>query len=332
MQEYLTRKVRRMQFFARSAGRSFAPASHYQHRLDHVFASMQRKPDPAIIERVNYYNRLDWPFMLGDGARKASSLSRDEVGSFYYYDFKEFLDYFPPNLFLHWLLGDNILIPEHPAFVKSRPIDPDNQNAVVLKLDKLRHYALYKFRDKRSFEEKKNRAVWRGILNNPKRVALVERYGGSTRHDIAYVDKPRLECSLAPGRPLNVARQLKYRYVISVEGYDVATNLKWIFASRSLCMMPRPRYETWFMEGSLEAGVHYVELRDDFADLEDKIEWYEKNPAEAEAIVDNANRHSKQFTDQRREALISLLVLEKYFELSGQRGPQGFSQGYFNFG
>lgn len=93
--------------------------------------------------------------------------------------------------------------------------------------------------------------------------------------------------------------------------------------------MPRPRYETWFMEGTLQPGVHYVELRDDFADLDEKIAWYDSHLAEAEAIIENAHRHYRQFSDARNETLVSLLVLQKYFERSGQVQPQPFSGRYF---
>ena len=329
MREYLTRKIRRLGFYARGAMLDHASGQRYRQRLARMFESIKDvPPDSEIVSRVNYYNRLTRPFALDDDARKASELSRSE-GSYYYYDLKEHLLYFPAGLKLNWIFGDNILIPRHPAIVKSRPIDPENHNAVVLKLDKLRHYTLFNYRDKRPFDEKESRAVWRGVLNNPLRLALINRFGNSRRHDIAYVEQPRLECEIGPGAPLGVTDQLRCRYVLSVEGYDVATNLKWIFASRSLCLMPRPRYETWFMEGALEAGVHYVELRDDFEDLEDKIDWYDHNPDEAEAIIDNANLHFHRFLDKEREDLISLLVLEKYFELSGQRPQQPFSQSIF---
>jgi hypothetical protein len=120
------------------------------------------------------------------------------------------------------------------------------------------------------------------------------------------------------------------RYILSIEGNDVATNLKWIMASESLCVMPRPRYETWFMEGQLVPGVHYAEVRSDFADLEETIAHYERNEDEARAIIENANRHVAQFGDPRTEGLLSLLVLQKYFERTGQRAPEPFSKALFD--
>ena len=89
-------------------------------------------------------------------------------------------------------------------------------------------------------------------------------------------------------------------------------------SSNSVCVMPKPKYETWFMEGTLEAGVHYIEVNDDFSNAEEKINYYSTHTEEALQIVKNANAYVDQFKDSKREKLISLLVLDKYFSLSGQ--------------
>lgn len=73
--------------------------------------------------------------------------------------------------------------------------------------------------------------------------------------------------------------QLKYRYLIAVEGAasvqhplrcaihvftpspptttgnDVASGLKWMLASNSVVFMPLPRYETWIEESMLEVRL-----------------------------------------------------------------------------
>ena len=71
--------------------------------------------------------------------------------------------------------------------------------------------------------------------------------------------------------------------------------------------------ETWFMEGKLVAGYHYVEIADDYSDLPDKILYYEKHPEEAKEIVRHANEWCKPFVNKRRERLIEVMTLRKYF-------------------
>jgi hypothetical protein len=114
------------------------------------------------------------------------------------------------------------------------------------------------------------------------------------------------------------AAHLDYKFILSLEGNDVATNLKWIMSSNSVAVMPRPGFETWFMEGRLIPDFHYVCIDDDFSDLETKLEYYIKNPAAAEAISRNANKHVEIFLDKKREDLVSLLVLQKYFYYTQQ--------------
>ena len=38
-------------------------------------------------------------------------------------------------------------------------------------------------------------------------------------------------------------------------------------SSNSLCFMPKPKYETWFMEGKLIPNHHYVLIEDDYSNL-----------------------------------------------------------------
>jgi len=72
------------------------------------------------------------------------------------------------------------------------------------------------------------------------------------------------------------------------------------------------------MEGRLKADHHYVLLNDDYSDLDEKISYYTKNKDEALNIIQNANRFVQPFKDKEQEELISLLVMHKYFQLSGQ--------------
>lgn len=112
---------------------------------------------------------------------------------------------------------------------------------------------------------------------------------------------------------------LGYKFIMAIEGNDVATNLKWIMSTNSVAVMPRPTYETWFMEGRLVPNYHYIEIRSDYSDLEERLHYYATHPEEAEAIVAHAHEYVAQFRDRRRERLVSLLVLAKYFRCTGQR-------------
>ena len=103
---------------------------------------------------------------------------------------------------------------------------------------------------------------------------------------------------------------------MSLEGNDVASNLKWVMSSNCLAVTPRPTMETWFMEGLLVPNYHYVEVKPDFSDLEEKVDYYLSHPDKAKAIIQHAHEWVDQFKDKHREDLISLLVLKKYFDIT----------------
>ena len=120
-------------------------------------------------------------------------------------------------------------------------------------------------------------------------------------------------------KPKNTIREhLYYKFIIALEGNDVASNLKWVMSSNSLAVMTRPTCETWFMEGTLVPGVHYVEVKEDFSDLEEKLLYYINHPDEAQQIINQAHSYIAQFKDEKREELIQLMVMNRYFSLSGQ--------------
>jgi hypothetical protein len=306
-------------YYATNVVREIAPQSLFRARLQSHLSGASKLDRSELRRRINYYNQMD--------AGSVSEIAGTTIGemplrnTFYYYDLRETARYFPRALRMEYRFGDVTFVPGTPSLVKSRPIGGDVSNSVLMKLDKLRHYGFH--RDPLQFSEKKPQAVWRGNVKlNPKRLALVRRWHGHACADIGHAGgRSAAEHANFRGAFLSPVEQMAFKYVVSVEGNDVATNLKWIMASNSLCFMPLPVYETWFMEGRLEPGTHYVALRPDFEDLADKIAHYERNPDEAAAIIRNAQAHVRQFLDGRRERLISLLVLYKYFVATGQLEP-----------
>jgi hypothetical protein len=117
---------------------------------------------------------------------------------------------------------------------------------------------------------------------------------------------------------LTIDEHLDYKFILCLEGNDVATNLKWVMSSNSLAVMPRPRMESWFMEGLLIPDHHYVVIKDDYSDLEDRLNHFIRHRDEALRIIGNAKAHVARFLDGEREDLVSLMVLEKYLAMTGQ--------------
>ncbi|MFH0272522.1 MULTISPECIES: glycosyl transferase family 90 [Vibrio harveyi group] len=267
-----------------------------------------------IQDRVNYYNKVNTPFELSENDSTSVIDFRKTGGTTYYFDLHKVIKSFPSHYFFQFLNGDIRRIPEQPSFLKSRPINEENQNSVLLKLNEIRHFQFIS--DSKPFRSKKNMISWRGVGYQPHRKKVIEQYYAHPSCNIGQTQPTK-------GEPwekefMSIEEQLQYKFLLAIEGNDVATNLKWAMSSNSLVIMSKPKYETWFMEGRLEAGIHYVEVADDYSDLIEKMEYYIAHPEEAESIIKNAHAWVDQFRDQKRERLISLLVAKKYFEKSGQ--------------
>jgi len=221
------------------------------------------------------------------------------------------LKYFDYSRKISYSFGDIINVPDIPTIVKSRPICEKNSNSILMKLNKVRHFIFVD--DKIDFEDKFDKAVWRGKCSRQHRVDFVKKFYDKDFCNIGQTNTKGNTRVPWQKEKLSLGEQLKYKFLVAIEGNDVASNLKWAMSSNSLTMMAKPKYETWFMEGTLKGNYHYVLLKDDYSDLEEMIKHYSKNIDEAKRIIKNANKYVEKFKNQINEDIISYMVLEKYF-------------------
>jgi Glycosyl transferase family 90 len=318
--DQLNKNLHKSSYYIRGVMRSAVPKSYWQKRcsvLMSYYQDMSSDERTKLDERVDYYCKLQQPFSLDNEAETIKSFSSSNKSLAYVIDYRQLLAYFPLCWKTAYWFGDITKIPAYPRFLKSRPIytGQENANSILLKLNQIRHY--YRVKDRQAFSQKIGKILWRGKTNQPERQVFLESFFHDPLFDIGDTSKKSIGSIYA--KPfMSIPQQLTYKYLLSIEGYDVATNTKWIMASNSLCFMRKPRYETWFMEGKLIPGYHYVLLKDDYSDIKEKVEFYENNPDKAEQIIHQAHEWVEQFYDDKRELLISLLVMYRYFLLSGQ--------------
>jgi len=268
-----------------------------------------------IKMRVNYYNKINYKISPYRDWIPTSSMKIPNQGTVYFFDLKEYVRFYPSKFLVSFLFGDITKIPKSPSFVKTRPIKGDNENSVLFKLNKVRHFTYTN--DRVKFSDKLNILIGRNAVQQKQRIDFFKKYfdhplcnlgqiNSGTTHDIWLKNK------------ISINEQLKYKFILCIEGYDVATNLKWVMSSNSIAVMPKPKFESWLMEGKLIPNFHYILIKDDFSDLEERLKYYIKNDSKAYEIIKNANKYIRQFQNKKREDLISLLILEKYFHYSGQ--------------
>ena len=271
-----------------------------------------------LQSRLDYYNKLKEKKQIPQSSPTLANhkLKNVNYSKVYFFDSYEFTRYFSKTL--PWLFrpGDITDLQPYPTIVKSRPITENNENSVLLKLNKIRHFIFVK--DKTKFEDKIPKILFRGAAHGkPNRQMFIEKWIDNPMCDIKDTAKDSINPPQWQSKPISIKEQLKYRYIMAIEGNDVASNLKWIMSSNSIAVMPRPKYETWFMEGCLIPNYHYIEIKEDFSDLIEKVNYYEQHPEQAKAIIKNANEYVKPFKDKKREKLLSILVLKRYFEKTG---------------
>jgi hypothetical protein len=204
-----------------------------------------------------------------------------------------------------------------------------NNNSVILRcLNFDRHwYYYYNKPYDIQFEQKQNIIFWRGATtgnihkSNNNRFTFVEKwfnknlnidvgFSSICQDNDEYITYVKEEC--------DINTFLKHKYLISIEGNDKDSGINWKLNSNSLVFMPKPRVSSWLMEITLIPDYHYILLKDDFSDLEEKFDWCNNNQDKCIQIVKNANVYMSQFNDNEKEEELEMHVINKYFELTNK--------------
>lgn len=213
--------------------------------------------------------------------------------------------------------GDTAHTIGYPVFTKSRPFSC-NQNIIIL-LNQKRHWEnVFKLNNDILFERKISKCFWRGtttgnINRKGNRFDLVTKwFKKCNKIDVGfsfiYQNKDNYKKYVVGKSSIN--NMLRYKYIISAEGNDVASGLKWNLFSNSIVLMPKPTIVSWFMEDHLIPYVHYVPIKDDWSDLKEQYIWCEKNPDKCKKININAKNYVKRFIFEFRSGLY-LNIIEK---------------------
>ncbi len=162
------------------------------------------------------------------------------------------------------------------------------------------------------WEDKKAALIWRGGatgIKNDKtlvrdypdggwRIQVVKKYFGGDVSDVDIAFKTEDDTlkyakkyqvgNLVRSSHTSMEDQLRFKYVLAIEGNDVATGLKWQLASNSVVFMARPTCVTYAMEDLLVPYVHYVPLEDDYSNVVEMVRWARENDHECRRISERA--------------------------------------------
>lgn len=329
---YRKHRNSRFGYYAKNIIGYIMPAFIYRITLKRRLSLFERLDDAQkemVIKRVNYYNRLnpgtDLPCETAPDGSECVDFGRIKLNaiingrkskSMYVLDSYYHTKYFSKKFRAGFLFGDITHVPLTPSFVKSRPVKGDNTNSVLLPLVKVRHFTFVN--DRRGFSTKKSMLVGRAFVDQPHRIKFWELY---FNHPMCNLGNTNAKLTSHPEwlvKPMPIDEHLEYKFILCLNGNDVASNLKWVMSSNSLAVMSEPPYETWFMDGTLIPNYHYVSIKPDFSDLEERLNYYIEHEDEALSIIRNANAYVNQFRNRKIEKLIGLMVVNKYLENTGQ--------------
>jgi len=221
--------------------------------------------------------------------------------------------------YLPVLFGDTLLNEKLSVFVKTRSIK--NPNGILLKLNHSRHWQIEKCLSYDiPWDEKKTNIVWRGATtgyevgkDNP-RINFVKQYFSKFNIGFSKIVQGKETYKKYLLETLTFKDQLEYKFIVSIEGNDVATNLKWILASNSVPIMAVPTKEGWLMEGRLIPFYHYLPINEDLSNLNEIFKWAKDNDELCEVIAENGKQYMKQFSNTSIEDELQNELVKNYFD------------------
>ena len=310
--------ISRLAYFTSSFGFYFMPdaiSRLYYNRRPEKFSPAQRQ---EIEERAHYYVKLPH-----DAPKEFTLLNSEFRFPFkekhrhttYFFDIYPFLRQVPDNLKFNYYNEDIDTETPLPTFVKSRPVTSGVTNSALCRMDSIRHFRFIK--DSRPFRSKDDIVVMRNVVVHKPRVSFLERWIDAPGTDVGQINTDNGHPEWVRPR-LSIEDQLSHKFIMCIRGNDVATNLKWVMSSNSVAVMPAPDVESWYMEGLLIPDYHYIEVKPDYSDLMDKLEWYKSHPEDAEEIIRNAHKWTDRFRNRKIEFAVMDEVVKQYFIQTGQ--------------
>lgn len=181
--------------------------------------------------------------------------------------------------------------------IKIRDNHNNNSSGIIANLNSSRHWGYCGIIHKLDYQwaDKKSEPFWRGVTtgididDRPySRADLVKDYYDI--YDVAFsqIHRKRHEhLSIYNKGMSSIDKILQYKYVICIDGNDKSSSLNWLLLSNSIPIMPKPRFHSWLCEPWLKGGVHYVEVKEDFSDIVDKLEWCKLHDEKCQEISKN---------------------------------------------
>lgn len=131
-----------------------------------------------------------------------------------------------------------------------------------------------------------------------------------TGDDSVLESKPWLEDMGVFSAAVHPSQQLENKYILCLNGNDVASNLYWVISTQSVAFKEDCAYEV-VPDYFLKPWVHYVPIAAGLTDLREKFDYCQNNPDLCRRIIDNANQAYDQIINTSTWEGAEIDVLER---------------------
>lgn len=140
------------------------------------------------------------------------------------------------------------------------------------------------------WKTKKNIGVWRGNLRNGSNLNFIDKRMNMNQREyfIDLYKKGQLKNVEYSEESMSKEKMCEYKYLIDIDGWSNTWDATiWKMLSGSVLLKVGSVWEQWYYD-KLKEWIHYVPVKDDFSDLNEKIQWCIDNDDMCKNISENA--------------------------------------------
>jgi len=170
------------------------------------------------------------------------------------------------------------------------------------------------------FEEKKPMCIYRGDINNGSVHNFKEYHNKNGLNQRKYLKKIKDKINYFDFSDdyKNIKEQLQYKYILDVDGHTNTWDATiWKLYSNSVLLKTDSVWKQWYYD-DLIPWVHYIPVKNDFSDLNDRIEWCKIHDKECKEIIQNSRKFVIEKLNWDKVQQNTINIFKNYLQSSNQ--------------
>jgi len=136
-----------------------------------------------------------------------------------------------------------------------------------------------------------NKLLWIGQVSHPTRRLLIDKFNDKSKMHIIGLKDHWGHNPEYKGPYISLPEHCDYKYLLDLQGNGYSARAKFLmFTKRPLFYQNRKFHEYWFWD--LVPFFHYIPINEDLSNLNEMINWAEKNEDQVNIIANNAYKYA----------------------------------------